>query len=173
MAARMTSQLAVDAQTNAIALRRPTGTVVHSDRGSQFRSHTFVQTLRRNSVVGSMGRVGTCADNAAMESFLQPAAEERPEPPPLDHPRTTPPGDHHTYHRRRRQDTLGRFTPIEYQTHLQAAHAALTAPPIRVNRTGDRPSRLKERTSCDLCDKQAVMAARTDPSATSTTCKPP
>lgn len=32
---RMTSQLAVDALANAVALRRPAGTVVHSDRGSQ------------------------------------------------------------------------------------------------------------------------------------------
>jgi hypothetical protein len=35
MAERMTSQHAVDALTNAVALRRPSGTVVHSDRGSQ------------------------------------------------------------------------------------------------------------------------------------------
>ncbi len=29
-----------------------------------------------------------------------------------------------TYHRRRRQQALGRLTPIEYETLLQAAHAA-------------------------------------------------
>ena len=29
-----------------------------------------------------------------------------------------------TYHRRRRQDRLGRLTPIEFETLLQAAHAA-------------------------------------------------
>ena len=29
-----------------------------------------------------------------------------------------------TYHRRRRQDALGRLTPIEYETVNQAAHAA-------------------------------------------------
>jgi transposase InsO family protein len=29
-----------------------------------------------------------------------------------------------TYHRRCRQDTLGRLTPIEFETLLQAAHAA-------------------------------------------------
>ena len=28
------------------------------------------------------------------------------------------------YHRRRRQDTLGRLTPIEFETLRQAAHAA-------------------------------------------------
>ena len=29
-----------------------------------------------------------------------------------------------SYHRRRRQDSLGRLTPIEFETMLQAAHAA-------------------------------------------------
>ena len=29
-----------------------------------------------------------------------------------------------TYHRRRRQDTLGRMTPIEFETLNRAAHAA-------------------------------------------------
>ena len=29
-----------------------------------------------------------------------------------------------TYHRRRRQDTLGRMTPIEFETLTRAAHAA-------------------------------------------------
>lgn len=68
MAERMTSQLAVDALANAVALRRPTDTVVHSDRGSQFCSHAFVRALRAAGLQGSMGRVGACADNAAMES---------------------------------------------------------------------------------------------------------
>jgi hypothetical protein len=66
----MTSQLAVDALANAVALRHPAGTVVHSDRGSQFRSHAFVRTLQAAGLHGSMGRVGACADNAAMESFF-------------------------------------------------------------------------------------------------------
>jgi transposase InsO family protein len=51
-------------------LREPAGTIVHSDRGSQFRSRKFVNTLQRNGLRGSMGRVGACGDNAAMESFF-------------------------------------------------------------------------------------------------------
>ena len=67
---RMKASLAVAALRNAIGLRGPMGTVVHSDRGSQFRSAKFVRALREASLVGSMGRPGTCADNAAMESFF-------------------------------------------------------------------------------------------------------
>jgi transposase InsO family protein len=37
---------------------------------SQFRSHAFIRTLRAAGLVGSMGRVGACGDNAAMESFF-------------------------------------------------------------------------------------------------------
>jgi putative transposase len=72
MDARMTAQLAVDAINNAAALRRhrPVPTVVHSDRSSQLRSHAFHGALRGHGLRGSMGRVGTCTDNAAMESFF-------------------------------------------------------------------------------------------------------
>lgn len=50
--ARMTSQLAVDALRMAIMLRgRPTGTIVHSDRGGQFCSKKFAMALRDNGRV--------------------------------------------------------------------------------------------------------------------------
>jgi transposase InsO family protein len=60
----------VAALNNAIALRGPVGTIAHSDRGSQFRSGKFVRALPSAGLVGSMGRTGACADNAAMESFF-------------------------------------------------------------------------------------------------------
>jgi putative transposase len=67
---RMKASLAVNALTNAVALRDPAGTIVHSDRGSQFRSRKFIHALSDNGLQGSMGRVGACGDNAAMESFF-------------------------------------------------------------------------------------------------------
>ena len=70
IADRMTADLAVTALRMAIQRRRPVGTTVHSDRGSQFRSRRFVLELSRAGLIGSMGRVGAAGDNAAMESFF-------------------------------------------------------------------------------------------------------
>lgn len=72
---RMTSQLAVTALNSAVARRGADGVdvaecIVHSDRGSQFRSRRYVHRLGRHQLVGSMGRVGARGDNAAMESFF-------------------------------------------------------------------------------------------------------
>jgi putative transposase len=74
-----------------------------------------------------MGRVGACADNAAMD-VLQPAAEDRLGPAALGHRQRLRPATltwiEKTYHRRRRQDRLGRLTPTEFETLLRVAHAA-------------------------------------------------
>jgi len=125
---RMTAELAVSALRNAVALRSPSGTVVHSDRGSQFRSNAFVAALKHHNLVGSMGRVGACGDNAAMESFFSLLQKNV-----LDRQRWSNREElrvaiviwiERTYHRRRRQRGLGRLTPIEYETLNTAAHAA-------------------------------------------------
>ncbi|GAA1700787.1 hypothetical protein GCM10009792_21270 [Microcella alkalica] len=70
IADRMTSELAVSALRMAIQRRNPTGTIVHSDRGSQFRSRRFHEELDRHGLVGTMGRVGAAGGKAAMESFF-------------------------------------------------------------------------------------------------------
>ncbi|MFR9677012.1 IS3 family transposase, partial [Streptomyces sp. TR02-1] len=71
IADRMKARLAVNALDNAVARRgEVVGCTVHSDRGSQFRSRKFVHALHRNGLTGSMGRVGSAGDNAAMESFF-------------------------------------------------------------------------------------------------------
>jgi transposase InsO family protein len=102
--------------------------VIHSDRGSQFRSHTYVQELRRHRLHGSMGRVGACADNAALESYfslLHRNVLNRRRWQTREHSGwRSSPGSKRTYHRRRRQNSHGRLTPIELETMLQTAQAA-------------------------------------------------
>lgn len=117
---RMTRHLAVRALRTAIARRQPHGTViVHSDRGSQFRSRDFRAVLKAAQLSGSMGRVAAAADNAAMESFwalLQTNV--------LDRRRWRTRAEleyaiigwiEHTYNRRRRQRGLGKLTPVEFE----------------------------------------------------------
>lgn len=125
---RMTSELAVSALRNAIALRSPAGTIMHSDRGSQFRSRKFVKALKDAGLAGSMGRVGACGDNAAMESFfalLQNNVLDKQRWDTRDQLRLEiVTWIERTYHRRRRQRILGRLTPIEFETIYTAANAA-------------------------------------------------
>ena len=128
--ARMTSELAVTALRMAIMLRgRPAGTIVHSDRGGQFRSKKFAMTLRNNGLVGSMGRVASAGDNAAMESFfalLQKNVLNRKQWATREELRLEiVVWIERTYHRRRRQRGLGKLTPIEFETiYKQVALAA-------------------------------------------------
>ena len=118
---RMKSKIAVDALNMAVARRGDvTGCIVHSDRGSQSRTRKFLAALRLHHLKGSMGQVGSAGDNAAMESFFALLQKNV-----LNRRRWHTRHDlriaivtwtERTYHRRRRQERLGRLTPIEYET---------------------------------------------------------
>lgn len=55
---------------------RSEGCILHSDRGSQFTSHLYRQTLASKGMRQSMGRTGSCYDNARMESFFATLKKE-------------------------------------------------------------------------------------------------
>ena len=128
---RMTSRIAVNALASAVQRRGDVaGCIVHSDRGSQFRSRKVLRELTRHDLVGSMGQVASAGDNAAMESFFALLQNNV-----LDRHRWTTRQDlriaiitwiERTYHRRRRQARLGRLTPIEYET-IMTTQVALAA----------------------------------------------
>ena len=129
---RMKARLVVAAIEMAVA-RRGTdvaGCILHSDRGSQSRSRKVHKALSRHGLVGSMGQVGTAADNAAMESFfalLQKNVLDRQAWATRDDLRIAIiTWIERTYHQRRRQARLGRLTPIEYEIIMtpQTATAA-------------------------------------------------
>jgi putative transposase len=128
MDARMPAALAVAALKNALVTRDVATTIVHSDRGSQFRSRDFVRTLREAELRGSMGRVGTCADNAAMESFFallqKNVLNSRRWKTREELRLAIATWIEKTYNRRRRQRGLGRLTPVEYETIYSVAKAA-------------------------------------------------
>ena len=78
MSARQDCQLVVQAVLMAI-WQRPTRTpvILHSDRGCQFTAAEYQQFLAAHQVTCSMSMVGSCADNAAAESFFGVLKRER------------------------------------------------------------------------------------------------
>jgi putative transposase len=129
---RMKARLVVAAIEMAVARRGDVaGCVFHTDRGSQFRARKVHRALARYGMVGSMGQVGSAADNAAMESFFALLQKNV-----LNRRRRWATRDElrieittwieRTYHQRRRQPALGRMTPIEYEMIMtpQTATAA-------------------------------------------------
>lgn len=70
MGARMTQERVGQALIRAVKLKRPApGLLHHSDRGSQYCSHSYQGLLRQFKMEVSMSRKGNCYDNAPMESF--------------------------------------------------------------------------------------------------------
>ena len=73
LAAHMRTTLVLDALQMALGIRRPGADVAlvhHSDRGSQYTSIDYTQTLTDHGVLASVGSVGDAYDNALAESFV-------------------------------------------------------------------------------------------------------
>jgi transposase InsO family protein len=70
MSERMNKALVIDALKMALWRRKmPGNVIVHSDRGSQYCSHSYQRLLKKHGLVCSMSKKGDCYDNAAMESW--------------------------------------------------------------------------------------------------------
>jgi putative transposase len=73
LASHMRTTLVLDALRMALGQRRAGADVAlvhHSDRGSQYTSIDYTQTLADHGVLASVGSVGDAYDNALAESFL-------------------------------------------------------------------------------------------------------
>lgn len=67
----MTEALISKAMGMALSQRTTVpGLIVHSDRGTQYRSQAYIDYLMANEIRISMSRKGNCWDNAPMESFF-------------------------------------------------------------------------------------------------------
>lgn len=68
----LATELVSDALRNAMERRRPDGKQLlhHSDRGCQYTSDAYQQTLKLLGITCSMSRRGCCYDNAVMERFF-------------------------------------------------------------------------------------------------------
>ena len=126
--AAATTSLVTNALGMAIQQRRPDGTVIHSDQGTQFTSWAFTRRALDSGLVPSMGSVGSCFDNAMIESFWSRMQVEL-----LDRKRWRTRIELANaifeyleifHNRQRRHSALGMLTPIEFETRHQAETVA-------------------------------------------------
>jgi putative transposase len=133
MADHLRAELALDAFQMALERRQPArGLICHSDRGSQYPAGVYTQALEAAGVRQSMGRVATCFDNAACESFFATLKTE------LVHTRAWPTRQAARtaiyeyievfYNRQRRHSSLDYLSPTEYERrHHHQQPATLVA----------------------------------------------
>ncbi len=75
---RQDRHMVIRAVEMAVWQRQDSGPVIlHSDRGSQFRSGDYQCFLKQNALICSMSAVGHCGDNAACEGFFGVLKRER------------------------------------------------------------------------------------------------
>ena len=122
----MEVDLVVSALRMARDARHPApGVIFHSDRGSQYASHTYRDELAAHGMLASMSRKGDCYDNAVAESFFATLEFELL----MKHDWDTREDARRAifqyietwYNRKRRHSTLGYISPAEYEAQLMAA----------------------------------------------------
>ena len=125
LADRMPDTLVQQAFYNACAVSpAPPGTLFHSDRGSQYASKDFTQTLSPLGFVASMSRKGNCWDNAVAESFFATLKAEEAkgtyETKAAAHASIAS-YIHGFYNPTRLHSSLGYLSPNDYARRLEAA----------------------------------------------------
>jgi len=125
MQPHMQTSLVTDALRMAWFRRRPEpGLIFHSDRGSQYCSHAFQQTLAEYEMQSSMSRKGNCWDNAPTESLWRSLKVGRLYGMRFETRRQAMDEviDWLTYYNhRRRHSTLGYISPMQYEQNWFAA----------------------------------------------------
>jgi len=131
IADHMRTELISDALLNAFESRRPpAGVIFHSDRGCQYTSRDYRQLATNHGVTLSLGRKGTCWDNAVAESFFATIKRElidrRPWPTIAGLRRATFDWIEGWYNTRRLHSSLGYLSPARYEAliHHNLSQAA-------------------------------------------------
>jgi putative transposase len=120
---RMPDELVLNALRNACHFGAPpSGTLFHSDRGSQYASDDLRGALGALGMVASMSRKGNCWDNAVSESFFATLkTEEATEPyaTKQEAHRSIAQYIHGFYNPVRLHPSLGYLSPNEYARRMQ------------------------------------------------------
>ena len=104
------------------------GVIFHTDRGSTYTAERFTELCERLEIVQSMGRVGSCFDNAAAESWfstLEWEVQSRHTFTDPDHARQViVPWITDFYNLRRRHSSIRMMSPIDYENTTTVSHEA-------------------------------------------------
>ncbi|MGC7099428.1 IS3 family transposase [Amycolatopsis lurida] len=113
-----------------------TGAVFHSDRGTQYKSAEFRRTLTALGVRPSMGRAGSCYDNAVAESFFATLKTEigTRSWPTRDHARHAVFAYLAYYNHHRLHSTLGYRTPHETRINYSPRNTHAARNPVSDSR---------------------------------------
>lgn len=96
------------------------GVIFHSDRGSTYTANSFTALCHRLGIRQSMGRVGSCFDNAAAEAFFSSLEREVLSRNTFDNPNQAQPivmdWCYGFYNHQRRHSAASGMSPINYET---------------------------------------------------------
>ena len=129
---RINTELTVAALEMAVKRQKPNGNLIfHSDRGSQYASNKYRETLDKYNITSSMSKKGDPYDNAVAENFFSCLKCE------LVHhkhyiTREQAAADIFAYieafyNAKRPHSGIGYLTPNAYENHLRSVYAAKVA----------------------------------------------
>lgn len=129
MSERPDAELALAAIRVTVAVRggAVNGVIFHTDRGSTYTADLFTLACEFHRITQSMGRTGSCLDNAAAESFFSTLEHEllsRTTFPTKEEARRRVATWIDTYNRTRRHSRCGMKSPIDYETAATVAAQA-------------------------------------------------
>ena len=113
-------ELVLNAVLMAVRRRRPRGTMIHSDQGTQYGSDAWRRFCRSNHLEPSMSGKGNCWDNAVAESFFSSLKKERIKKQIYENRELAVADVAHYidrfYNSTRRHSHLGRVSPEQFET---------------------------------------------------------
>ncbi len=129
VADHMLTELVTDALARAVAVRGGdvAGTIMHSDRGTQFTAHAMARACADAGLRRSMGATGICWDNSGAESLWSTFKHEyyyRHTFATMAELVAAIDNWMHFYNNRRRHSAIGMLSPIAYEQLLTTAGQA-------------------------------------------------